>query len=121
MAVVFAVDTVLQPQLKKKKTVQTPKLKHLREETGGCSKYVLTHQEQDSQGEVETRLYKVKMTSDGQTDRQQTERWTDKQTDRKVDRQTHRHKGGRTDKQTDRKVDRQKSGQTNRQKGGQTN
>jgi kinesin family protein 23 len=51
-------DTVLQPQLKKKKTVSMPKLKHLKTKSGGCSKYLLTHQEQDSQGEIETHLYK---------------------------------------------------------------
>ena len=43
--------------MKKKKTVNSPKIKDLKE--GGCSKYVLAHQEQDSMGEVETHLFKV--------------------------------------------------------------
>ncbi|XP_065833713.1 kinesin-like protein KIF23 isoform X2 [Oscarella lobularis] len=52
----LSTDQVLQPRIKKKKTVNSPKIKDLKE--GGCSKYVLAHQEQDSMGEVETHLFK---------------------------------------------------------------
>ncbi|XP_077996675.1 kinesin-like protein KIF23 [Glandiceps talaboti] len=46
-------ETVLQPNIKKKKTVATPHKKDLK-----VDKYILTHQEEDSQGEVETQLIK---------------------------------------------------------------
>jgi kinesin family protein 23 len=48
-------DTVLQPIIKKKKTVSTPKPKHFKDKH---SKYLLTHQEQDVKGRTKTQLYK---------------------------------------------------------------
>lgn len=47
--------TVLQPMIKRKKrTVATPKSKDL----GTAARYCLTHQQQDTDGEIETQLYK---------------------------------------------------------------
>ncbi len=48
---------VMQPQMKKKKTVTTPKTKHLRSKQ--VDRYCLQHQEEDSEGDVKTELYKV--------------------------------------------------------------
>ncbi|KAF8791806.1 Kinesin-like protein KIF23 like protein [Argiope bruennichi] len=48
--------TVLQPTMKKKKSVSKLNVKDVT--SADVSKYVLQHQEQDSQGEVETQLYK---------------------------------------------------------------
>lgn len=49
-------ETVLQPVgPKKKKTVNTPSVKDLK----NTDNYMVTHQEEDSKGEVETRIYKV--------------------------------------------------------------
>ncbi|GIY46116.1 kinesin-like protein KIF23 [Caerostris extrusa] len=49
-------NTVLQPTMKKKKSVTKLNVKDVT--SNDVSKYVLQHQEQDSQGEVETQLYK---------------------------------------------------------------
>lgn len=47
--------TVLQPMIKrKKKTVAAPKSRDL----GTAARYCLTHQQQDTDGEIETQLYK---------------------------------------------------------------
>ncbi|XP_070547007.1 kinesin-like protein KIF23 isoform X1 [Ptychodera flava] len=46
-------ETVLQPAIKKKKTVAVMNKKDLK-----ADKYILTHQEEDSQGEMETQLIK---------------------------------------------------------------
>ncbi|XP_002738904.1 kinesin-like protein KIF23, partial [Saccoglossus kowalevskii] len=46
-------ETVLKPNIKKKKTVAIPKQKDMK-----ADKYILTHQEEDSQGEMETQLIK---------------------------------------------------------------
>ncbi|PIK60674.1 hypothetical protein BSL78_02366 [Apostichopus japonicus] len=49
-------ETVLQPVgPKKKKTVNTPSVKDLK----NTDNYMVTHQEEDSKGEVETRIYKA--------------------------------------------------------------
>ncbi|GBM87104.1 Kinesin-like protein KIF23 [Araneus ventricosus] len=48
--------TVLQPTMKKKKSVSKLNVKDVT--NADVSKYVLQHQEQDSQGEMETQLYK---------------------------------------------------------------
>ena len=49
-------DTILQPVgPKKKKTVAAPSVKDIK----GSENYMLTHQEEDSKGEVETKIYKV--------------------------------------------------------------
>ena len=48
---------ILQPVIKKKKTVTTPKPKHLRSCT--VNRYCLEHQEEDSEGDLKTELYKV--------------------------------------------------------------
>ena len=48
---------ILQPVMKKKKTVTNPKQKHLRSNT--VKKYCLEHQEEDSEGDVKTALFKV--------------------------------------------------------------
>ncbi|XP_054719121.1 kinesin-like protein KIF23 [Uloborus diversus] len=50
-------NTVLQPAMKKKKSVSKLEVKDVTK--SDVSKYVLQHQEQDSQGEVETQLYKA--------------------------------------------------------------
>ncbi|XP_033624809.1 kinesin-like protein KIF23 isoform X1 [Asterias rubens] len=51
-------ETVLQPAgLKKKRTVAMPTVKDLK----GTENYMLTHQEEDSKGEVETKLYKAEV------------------------------------------------------------
>ncbi|XP_078576434.1 kinesin-like protein KIF23 isoform X2 [Branchiostoma floridae x Branchiostoma japonicum] len=47
-------ETVLQPHLKKKMTVSVPDVKNIKK----TDKYMLTHQEEDSQGEIETKLIK---------------------------------------------------------------
>lgn len=47
--------TVLQPAMKKKKSVSKLEVK----DVTNSEKYVLQHQEQDSHGEVETQLFKV--------------------------------------------------------------
>ena len=49
-------DTILQPVLpKKKKTTTAPSVKDIK----GSDNYMLTHQEEDSKGEVETKIFKV--------------------------------------------------------------
>ena len=48
---------VLQPQLKKKRTVSTPKPKDFQSKRVG--RYCLQHQEEDSEGDIKTALYKV--------------------------------------------------------------
>ncbi len=48
---------LLKPVMKKKKTVANPKPKHLRSNT--AKKYCLEHQEEDSEGDVKTALFKV--------------------------------------------------------------
>jgi len=50
----LSTDTVMQPCLSKKKTVNTPKVKDLK----ATPNYMLTHQEQDSFGEIQTKLIK---------------------------------------------------------------
>lgn len=52
------VDNVglLQPQMKKKKTLAAPKAKHFKSKQ--VDKYCLQHQEEDSEGDVKTELYK---------------------------------------------------------------
>lgn len=45
----------MQPAIRKKKSVSKLEVK----DVTNSEKYVLQHQEQDSQGEVETQLYKV--------------------------------------------------------------
>lgn len=50
-------NTVLQPAMKKKKSVSKLEVKDVT--NSDASKYVLQHQEQDSQGEVETQLFKA--------------------------------------------------------------
>ena len=50
---------VLQPQLKKKKTVSTPKPKDFHSRKVG--RYCLQHQEEDSDGDIKTALYKVSL------------------------------------------------------------
>ncbi len=47
---------LLQPVIKKKKTVTTPKPKHLK---SSANRYCLEHQEDDSEGELNTKLFKV--------------------------------------------------------------
>ncbi|CAI7996758.1 Kinesin-like protein KIF23 [Geodia barretti] len=47
---------ILQPQLKKKRTVSTPKPKDFQSKRVG--RYVLQHQEEDSDGDIKTALYK---------------------------------------------------------------
>nr|WNS50023.1 kinesin-like protein protein KIF23 [Halisarca dujardinii] len=47
--------TVLQPNIKKKKTITTPKPKHFKDKH---SKYMLTHQELDVKGRTKTKLFK---------------------------------------------------------------
>jgi len=49
-------NTVLQPAMKKRKSVSKLEVKDVTK--SDVSKYVLQHQEQDSQGELETQLYK---------------------------------------------------------------
>lgn len=49
--------TILQPKLKRKKSVSKLTIKDV---TKDASKYVLTHQEQDMNGDVETHYYKVR-------------------------------------------------------------
>lgn len=48
---------LLKPVMKKKKTVANPKPKHLR--SNAAKKYCLEHQEEDSEGDVKTALFKV--------------------------------------------------------------
>ena len=48
---------VLQPVLKKKKTVSTPRPRDFKSKQ--ADKYCLQHQEEDSEGDVKTALYKV--------------------------------------------------------------
>lgn len=48
---------LLQPQLKKKRTVAAPRARDLRSRQ--VDKYCLQHQEEDSEGDVKTELYKV--------------------------------------------------------------
>ena len=47
----------MQPLMKKKKTVSTPKAKHLKSKQ--VEKYCLQHQEEDSEGDIKTEIYKV--------------------------------------------------------------
>ncbi|XP_065646360.1 kinesin-like protein KIF23 isoform X3 [Hydra vulgaris] len=57
-------DTVMQPQIRKKKTVNTPHVKDFKKAFGldlmfsATPNYILTHQEEDSCGEIETKLIK---------------------------------------------------------------
>ncbi len=51
---------LLQPQMKKKKTVSTPKPRDLQSKQ--VDKYCLQHQEEDSQGDIRTALFKVHCT-----------------------------------------------------------
>ena len=53
----FSAGGVLQPQLKKKRTVSTPKPKDFQSKRVG--RYCLQHQEEDSEGDIKTALYKV--------------------------------------------------------------
>ena len=48
---------ILQPQIKKKKTVSTPRPKDFRSKQ--VDRYCLQHQEEDSMGDVKTALFKV--------------------------------------------------------------
>ena len=48
---------LLQPVLKKKKTVSIPRPRDLR--SRDVDRYCLQHQEEDSEGDVKTELYKV--------------------------------------------------------------
>ena len=48
-------DTILQPTLKKKKSVSRLEQK----DTKGASKYMLTHQDIGSDGEFQTKYFKV--------------------------------------------------------------
>ena len=48
-------NTIFQPVMKRKKSTDNFNPKDLKK----TSKYVLTHQEQDTDGELETKLYKV--------------------------------------------------------------
>lgn len=48
---------LLQPQMKKKKTVSTPRPRDFRSKQ--VDKYCLQHQEEDSQGDIKTALFKV--------------------------------------------------------------
>ena len=50
------IGTVLQPKLKKKKSVSKLEVKDTKE----ANKYMLTHQDVDSAGELETQLIKVR-------------------------------------------------------------
>lgn len=52
---ILPIDTVLQPKIKKKKSVSKLEVK----DTNKASKYLLTTQEQDNTGQVETKLIKV--------------------------------------------------------------
>ncbi|XP_022106486.1 kinesin-like protein KIF23 isoform X2 [Acanthaster planci] len=57
-ATTLETETVLQPAgLKKKHTVAVPTVKDLK----GTDNYMLTHQEEDSKGELETKLYKAEV------------------------------------------------------------
>ncbi len=56
----------MQPQMKKKKTVTTPKAKHLKAKQ--VDHYCLRHQEEDSEGDVKTELYKVCVKGGGRSD-----------------------------------------------------
>lgn len=56
-AVVYKPQTVFQPVMKKKKSVN--KLTSA-DDIKGASKYCLVTQEPDSEGDIETRLYKVR-------------------------------------------------------------
>lgn len=59
-AIPAELGTVLQPQMKKRKSIT--KLTDIKDVTDPkASKYCLMTQEQDSAGEIETRLYKVCM------------------------------------------------------------
>ena len=49
------VDTVLQPKIKKKKSVSKLEVKDTKE----ASKYMLTHQDMDSDDNLTTKIYKV--------------------------------------------------------------
>lgn len=51
----FIADTIFQPQMTKKKSVTKLDVK----DTKTATKYVLTHQEQDSSDELVTKLIKV--------------------------------------------------------------
>lgn len=51
---IFA-DTVLQPKIKKKKSVSKLEVKDTKE----ASKYMLTHQDLDSEDNLTTKIYKV--------------------------------------------------------------
>jgi len=50
----MSTDTIMQPCIKNKKTVKTPEVKDLKV----IPNYILTHQEEDSSGEIETQLIK---------------------------------------------------------------
>ena len=53
----FFLDTVMQPKMKRKKSVTRIELT----DTKKSSKYLLTHQLQDEEGEVVTNLIKVNL------------------------------------------------------------
>lgn len=52
-------DTVLQPKIKKKKSVSKLEVKDTKE----ASKYMLTHQDLDSEDNLTTKIYKVGCTT----------------------------------------------------------
>lgn len=56
----LATNTVMQPNLKNKKTVDMPKVKDFKHiwNMPSTPNYILTHQEEDSSGEIETKLIK---------------------------------------------------------------
>jgi kinesin family protein 23 len=56
--VLIPVGSVLQPLMRRRRSVT--KLTSPKEITDGASRYCLTAQNQDSEGELETKLYKVK-------------------------------------------------------------
>ena len=49
-------DTILQPKMERKKSVSRVELK----DTMNSSRYLLTHQQQDENGDIKTNLIKVK-------------------------------------------------------------
>ena len=53
--ILFSKDTVLQPKINRKRSVNILQFK----DTKKSSKYLLTHQQQDEDGEIKTNLIKV--------------------------------------------------------------
>lgn len=53
----FIPDTILQPCIKPSKVVHIPSPKDIK----NANKYLLTHQKEDKDGEIETQLIKVKL------------------------------------------------------------